>query len=73
MCNSNGVIDDGCIALLIDELATFFYALHGETNFLSLCRCSTTAMVVINAHCGLNTPAGVSQTINFCFHHPAVV
>ncbi|KIM36046.1 hypothetical protein M413DRAFT_449377 [Hebeloma cylindrosporum] len=54
MCNSSGVVDDGCIAFLIDES-------------------STTAMVVINAYSDINAVAGVSQTINFCFHHPAVV
>ncbi|PPQ68625.1 hypothetical protein CVT25_005535 [Psilocybe cyanescens] len=35
--------------------------------------CSTLAMVIINAHTGLNTPPGVSQTINTYFHFPAVV
>ena len=34
MCNGSGVIDNGCIALLIDELATFLYALHGKLFFL---------------------------------------
>lgn len=33
MCNGSGAIDNGCIALLIDELATFLYALHGKLIF----------------------------------------
>ncbi|KAH9482267.1 hypothetical protein JR316_0004365 [Psilocybe cubensis] len=54
MCNSNGILNEGCIIYLIDE-------------------CSTLAMVVINAHTGLNTPPGVSQTINTFFHFPGVI
>ncbi|KAF8958497.1 hypothetical protein BDZ97DRAFT_1841709 [Flammula alnicola] len=35
--------------------------------------CSTTAMVVINAYDGLNTPPGVSQVINTFYHSTAIV
>ncbi|KDR84176.1 hypothetical protein GALMADRAFT_220003 [Galerina marginata CBS 339.88] len=41
--------------------------------FFLIDECSTVAMVVINAYDGLNTPPGVSQTINTFYHNPALV